>query len=117
MKIDLDIESIKIMKKMKPFKRAIKDKAELILHDFENPIRSYNYKGTDYFEYICTFITLDGRPVLPGNHRVDLPKKTCWNQLYHYLKSINAEHRKDIRLTISKIDNYTYSFDSIESIE
>lgn len=115
--IDLDKVAQQLTKEKKPFKRIVKKKAEFILFDFENPVNEFNFKGTDYYEYACEFITINKKEINKGNHFVQLPKKTAWLQLYDYFKSIDVLKKKNITLEMRKKDNLHYTYNTVESIE
>lgn len=87
-----------------------KDNCEVIIHNFNKPIKKINYHGTEYVIYDCTFIKIEQERIAFGRHRIQLSFKTAWLQLYAFLKDLNKLKEKNIHVWVVKKHNYHYVY-------
>lgn len=95
---------------MKQYISTPKERCEIVLYDFENPIKVKKFQKTKYVYYKCKFIKLNGQSLNDGNHIIQMPQKTCWLQLFDFVEQHNIRKEKNIHLWIVKKDNHNYIF-------
>ena len=110
----MNIDKMKkhIIKRKKPYISTPKDRCEVILFDFEKPLKQAMFKNTEYVYYKCRFIKINDVRIEDGNHQIQLSFKTAWLQMYNYLYENEIIRDKDIHLWIVKKDNYHYIFNT-----
>ena len=110
MKTEIDKMIKEVYDKKKAFVSIPKKSCEVIIKNFQKPLGRLTFEKTEYIVYDCVFLKINGVKIPEGKHNIQLPFKSAWFQLYHFLKEKKLLKKKNVHLFIVKKNNYHYLF-------
>lgn len=115
--MEIDAMIKEAYKKKSIYVSTPKNPCEIILFDFEKPLKKIRYNDTEYVFYECQFIKNGGEEFPKGKYSIQLSFKTAWFQLYHHLKKLDMLKEKNIHLWIAKKNNRHWIYNTEQEIE
>ena len=101
------------MRKMRAFNVRPKESCLIELPDFKKVKKIVTYKMTKYVIYECRVFECDGKILPEWKHHLQIPRLTCWNQLYSFLEGNKLLEKKNLVLKMVKKSHYHYDWNLV----